>query len=75
MSPCRWDYIFTDEVVGVWRVVSEDSDHLSTWLAVIHRFGDRGDFQQSSHREVLIRRHQPQALGELLKVELLRRSQ
>jgi hypothetical protein len=21
---------------GVWRVVSEDSDHLSAWLAVIH---------------------------------------
>jgi polynucleotide 5'-kinase involved in rRNA processing len=27
MSPCRWDYIFTDNyVVGVRRVVSEDSD-------------------------------------------------
>jgi hypothetical protein len=26
MSPCRWDYIFIDENVDVWRVVSEDSD-------------------------------------------------
>src|ERR1700719_2814260 len=29
MSPCRWDYIFTNDckfVVSVWRVVSEDSD-------------------------------------------------
>jgi len=33
MSPCRWDYIFTDGEVGVWRVVSEDSDHLPISLS------------------------------------------
>ena len=37
MSPCRSDYIFTDEDVGVWHVVSEDSDHFRAWFAVIHR--------------------------------------
>jgi len=26
MSPCRWDYIFIEGSLDVWRVVSEDSD-------------------------------------------------
>ena len=26
MSPCRWDYIFIEGSLDVWRLVSEDSD-------------------------------------------------
>jgi len=32
--------------IGVWRVVSEDSDNFSPWLFMIHGFGDLNDLDQ-----------------------------
>jgi hypothetical protein len=31
---------------SVWRVVSEDSDNFSSWLFMIHGFGDLDDLDQ-----------------------------
>jgi hypothetical protein len=68
MSPCRSDYIFTDMIVGVWHVVSEDSDQLSTWLAVIHRLDDLSDCYQPTNREMGVHFDYPHALNELLEI-------
>jgi hypothetical protein len=60
MSPCSSDYIFTyEEVVGVWRVVSEDSDYFGTWLTVIHGLGDLDHLDQTLTGQVRARLHQP----------------
>ena len=75
MSPCRWDYIFADEQVGVWHVVSEDSDHLSARLAVIHCLHDFDDVEQPTYREMRVRLNHPHALYELQKIEMFRSSQ
>src|SRR5258708_8952732 len=71
MSPCRWDYIFADEQVGVWHVVSEDSDHFCSRFAAVHRFRNCNDLQQPTYREMRIRLHQPQTLYELQKIHSL----
>jgi hypothetical protein len=72
MSPCRSDYIFTDKQVGVWRVVSEDSDHLSSRLAMIHGLHDLNELEQTTMRDVRVRLDQPHTLNELFEVETLR---
>jgi hypothetical protein len=71
MSPCRSDYIFTDKQVGVWHVVSEDSDDFSAWFTVIHCLHDLNDLEQPTHSEMRVRLNHPHALRELQKVELL----
>lgn len=71
MSPCSSDYIFTDLVVSVWRVVSEDSDDLSTWLAVIHGLGDLDDSDQPTRCEMRTRLDEPQTIRKLQEVALL----
>jgi hypothetical protein len=38
--------------IGVWRVVSEDSDNFSSWLFVIHGFGDLDDLDQPTRSEL-----------------------
>jgi hypothetical protein len=75
MSPCRSDYIFTDEEVGVWRVVSEDSDHFRARLTVIHCLHDLNDLQQPTWSEMRIRSDDLHTRYESLKVETLRGSQ
>jgi len=75
MSPCRSDYIFTDEKVSVWHVVSEDSDHLSAWLAVIHCLRDFDDFEQITYREMRARLNHSQALYKLQEIQTFRSSQ
>jgi hypothetical protein len=35
--------------IGVWRVVSEDSDNFSSWLFMIHGFGDLDDLDLPIH--------------------------
>src|SRR3954454_16062170 len=35
MSPCSTDYIFTCDITGAWRVVSEDSKNLDGFLRFI----------------------------------------
>ena len=74
MSPCRSDYIFTDEQVGVWHVVSEDSDHLSAWLAVVHCLHDLDDLEQPTRREMRVRFDHLHAPYELLEIETFRSS-
>jgi hypothetical protein len=74
MSPCRSDYIFTDEEVGVWRVVSEDSDHFGTWFTVIHCLNDLHEFERPTRREMRFRFDYLHTHYELLEIELLRRS-
>ncbi len=54
MSPCRSDYIFTDEQISVWHVVSEDSDHFRSRFAVIHGCGDLDDLERPTDGEVRI---------------------
>jgi hypothetical protein len=76
MSPCSSDYIFTnEEVVGVWRVVSEDSDYFGTWLTVIHGLGDLDHLDQTLTGQMRARLHQPQTFRELQEVTLLGSSQ
>ena len=75
MSPCRSDYIFTDEQVGVWHVVSEDSDHFSAWFTVIHCLHDFNDLEQSTYCEMRVRLDHPHTLHKLQEVQLLRSSQ
>lgn len=75
MSPCRSDYIFTNEQVGVWHVVSEDSDHFSAWLAVIHRLHDLHDLEQPARRDMRGRLDDLHAPYELLEIQAFRRSQ
>jgi hypothetical protein len=55
MSPCRSDYIFTDKHIGVWHVVSEDSDHFRSGLAVIHCLHNLNDLEQPTRREMRFR--------------------
>jgi hypothetical protein len=70
MSPCRWDYIFTD-CVGVWHVVSEDSDHFGARLAVIHGLCDLSNPYEPSRREMHIELHEANTLCELHEIQLL----
>jgi hypothetical protein len=48
---------------GVWRVVSEDSDHFRARLTVIHCLHDRNDLQQPTWSEVRIRSDDLHARG------------
>src|SRR5271169_4120788 len=57
--------------IGVWRVVSEDSDNFSAWLFMIHGFGDFDDFDQPTCREMRSRRNQPHTFCKLQEVALL----
>src|SRR5437667_12374236 len=75
MSPCRSDYIFTDVTISVWHVVSEDSDHLSARLTVIHSLRDLRDRNQTFDGEMCFRLNQPHALNELFEVVALRCAQ
>ena len=61
--------------IGVWRVVSEDSDNFSSWLFMIHGFGDFDDLDQPTSREMSARLHQPHTFRELQEVALLGGSQ
>ena len=68
MSPCRSDYIFTDNKVGVWRVVSEDSDHVGARFAVIHCLHNLDDLEQPTMGDVRVRLNYPHAPYELLEI-------
>ena len=57
--------------VGVWRVVSEDSDNFGAWLFMIHGFGDFDDFDQPTRGEMNSRLDQPQTFRKLQEVILL----
>jgi hypothetical protein len=61
--------------IGVWRVVSEDSDNFGAWLFMIHGFSDFDDLDQPTWGEMNSRLHQPQTLRELQEVVLLGSSQ
>jgi len=61
--------------VGVWHVVSEDSDHFRARLAVIHCLHDLNELQQPTWREVRIRSDDLHARYESLEVETLRGAQ
>ena len=71
MSPCSSDYIFTDVTISVWHVVSEDSDHLSARLAVIHGLRDLRDRNQTFDGEMCFRLNQLHAPNELFEVVAL----
>jgi hypothetical protein len=75
MSPCRSDYIFTDTIIGVWHVVSEDSDHFTAWPAVVHRLHDLDNFEQPTRCEVRASLDHSHTPYEPLEVETLRGSQ
>jgi hypothetical protein len=75
MSPCRSDYIFTDKHIGVWHVVSEDSDHFGAWFAVVHRLRDFYDLEQPTVSEMRVRFHQSHTFHELLEIKFLGSSQ
>jgi len=61
--------------IGVWRVVSEDSDYFSPWLLMIHGRGDLDDLDQPTRSEVSARSHQIHAFRKLQEVALLGSSQ
>jgi len=61
--------------IGVWRVVSEDSDNFSSWLFMIHGFGDLDDLDQPTRREVSARPHQIHTFCKLQEIALLGSSQ
>ena len=61
--------------IGVWRVVSEDSDNFSAWLFMIHGFGDLDDLDQPTVREMNTRLNQPYTFRKLQEVALLGSSQ
>jgi hypothetical protein len=61
--------------IGVWRVVSEDSDNFSSWLFMIHGCGDLDDLDQPTSREMSARLHQPHTFCELQEIVLLGSSQ
>jgi hypothetical protein len=61
--------------IGVWRVVSEDSDNFSAWLFVIHGFGDFDDLDQPTVGEMNTGLNQPYTFRELQEVALLGGSQ
>ena len=60
---------------GVWRVVSEDSDHFWARLAVIHCLHDLDDLQQPTRSEVRIRPDDLHTRYESLEVETFRGAQ
>jgi hypothetical protein len=62
-------------LLGVWRVVSEDSDHLGAWLTVIHCLRDFDDLKQPTHGEMLVRLHQSHTFHKLQEIVFLRGSQ
>lgn len=62
------------KIVGVWHVVSEDSDQLGSWFAVVHRLDDLGDLQQPTYREMCVRLDYLHTPYELLEVQTLRGS-
>ena len=61
--------------IGVWRVVSEDSDNFSSWHFMIHGFGDLDDPDQPTVREMNTRFNQPNTFRKLQEVTLLGSSQ
>ena len=61
--------------IGVWRVVSEDSDHFGAWPSVVHGLGDFDDPDQPSTGEMGLRLYQPKTFHELQEVILLGSSQ
>ena len=61
--------------IGVWRVVSEDSDNFGSWLFMIHGFGDFDDLDQPTPCEMNTRLHQPHTCCKLQEVALLGSSQ
>jgi hypothetical protein len=61
--------------IGVWRVVSEDSDNFGSGLLVIHGFSDLDDFDQPTRREVSADADQIHALRKLQEIALLGSSQ
>jgi hypothetical protein len=61
--------------IGVWRVVSEDSDNFGARLFVIHGFGDLDDLDQPTVREMNTRLNQPYTFCKLQEVALLGSSQ
>ena len=68
MSPCSSDCIFTDKKLGVWHAVSEDSDYLGTWTALIHVLGNLDDFYQTLCSPMRSRLNAPQTFHELQEV-------
>ena len=61
--------------IGVWRVVSEDSDNFGSRLFVVHGFCDLDDFDQPTDREVSANPDQTHALRKFQEVALLGSSQ
>jgi hypothetical protein len=61
--------------IGVWRVVSEDSDNFGARLFMIHGFGDLDDFDQPTVGEMNTRLNQPYTFRKLQEVALLGSSQ
>ncbi len=61
--------------IGVWRVVSEDSDNFGSWFFVIHGFGDLDDLDQPTRRKVSTYSHQINAIRKLQEVFLFGSSQ
>jgi hypothetical protein len=61
--------------IGVWRVVSEDSDNFSSWLFMIHGFGDLDDLDQPTCGEMSARPNKPHTFRKLQEVFLLGSSQ
>ncbi len=60
---------------GVWRVVSEDTDHFRARLTVIHCLHDLNDLQQPTRREVRVRSNDLHARYESLEIETFRGAQ
>jgi hypothetical protein len=50
--------------IGVWRVVSEDSDNFGSRLFVIHGFGDLDDVDQPTVGKMNTRFNQPYTFRE-----------
>jgi hypothetical protein len=61
--------------IGVWRVVSEDSDNFGSRLFVVHGFGDLDDHDQPTIGEMNTRLNQPNTFCKLQEVALLGSSQ
>jgi len=62
------------QFTGVWRVVSEDSDHFLTRLAMIHRLSECGNFDHPTDGEMLALSHQLDTLSKPFEIKLLRGS-
>jgi hypothetical protein len=61
--------------IGVWRVVSVDSDNCGSRLFVIHGFSDFDDLDQPTVGEMTTRLNQSYTFRELQEVALLGSSQ